>query len=230
MGTALTFAQRRGAVERASRQARWAMGAFLVSAAVDALAGADAADSFASEVRNRVAGARIVVAHLAPSIAWGMAYLLFLVWVYRAVSNAPALGGALTWGPGVAVLACVAPVVSLVLPYFVMRALHRASDPSALQDVPIFRERTDPTYREGGRELLASPRWDLPTPLIAWWILLDGKDLMAGLDLRPPHWVGASCEIAVSVLCVLVVRGIDARQRERCRRLEANEERTAAAV
>ncbi len=234
MGTAPTFAQRHELIERASRQARWAIGALLVSAAVGALARTDALDSLASEFGRHVGGANVVAAaHRVPSIAAVAAYVLFLVWVYRAVANAPALGIPLKWGPGLSVLAYLVPIVSLVLPYFVMKALHRASDPSPLEDAPIFRERADPGYREGGRELVASPRWDLPAPLVAWWILFDAKALAAVGALTASsvvHSIVASCEIAFGVLCVLVVRSIDARQRERCRRLEAAERRAAAVV
>jgi hypothetical protein len=234
MGTAPTFAQRHASVEHASRQARWAVGALLISAGLGALERTDAAASLASELGGCVVGGKVVgLAHLLPSIAWAVAYFVFLFWVYRAVSNARALGGPLRWGPGQSVAAYLVPVVSLVLPYFVMKALHRASDPSALEDAPIFRERTDASYRAGVRELLASPRWELPAPILAWWILLDAKHLVTFGALTASsvvHWVTASCEIAFGVLCALVVQSIDARQRERCRRLEAADPNGVAAA
>ena len=235
MGTAPTFAQRHASIEHASRRAHWAMGALLVSAAVGAFGRTGAADSLASELGGRVGGAKVIaLAHVViPLIAWAVAYVLLLFWVYRAVSNAQALGAPLKWGPGQSVLAYLVPVVSLVLPYFVMKALHRASDPSALEDAPIFRPRPDPSYRAGARELLASPRWELPAPILAWWIHLDAKHLVTFGVLTASsvvHWITASCEVLFGVLCVLIVRSIDARQREQCRRIEAAEPRGVAAV
>ncbi len=96
----------------------------------------------------------------------------------------------------------------------------------------MFQERAEAGYREGAREGVAPPRWDLPAPILAWWVLFDARAVNgyraggAGGVARavgPEHLVRArrrSCWRA-GVLGVLVVRSIDARQRERCRRLEA---------
>jgi hypothetical protein len=110
----------------------------------------------------------------------------------------------------------------------VFKALYRASDPSRLLDAPMFRERTDASYREGSREPLPPPTWILPAPLVAWWILHDAGYL-SGIVIRSVGagvaigWVAAARDVAAGALCALVVRSIDARQRELCRRLEASE-------
>lgn len=162
--------------------------------------------------------------------------VLFLVWLYRAVSNARALGARTKWSPGMAVVASVVPVISLVMQYFIARDLYRASDPSPLQDAPIFRERTDAGYRDGGRELLPAPRWDYAAPILAWCLVDAAKALTATVFARIADWVPlavwlyAPGGIAIAVLGALVVRSIDARQRERCRRLEATEEAKAGTV
>jgi hypothetical protein len=227
--TAPTFAERRKAVEVAGRRARHVVGAVLVSGALNALRRTDALAFVVRGAGGRGAlgaPARIVVA--LPHVAQFVAALLFLLWLYRAASNAPALGVPLPWGPGQCVLAFVVPIVSLVLPYYVMKALHRASDPSKLPDAPRFRERADVSYRDGAREPLPPPVWTLPAPILAWWVLFDAVGL-SGL-LIPSiiggaaiEWVVACCDVAAAVLCVLVVRSIDARQCELCRRLEASE-------
>jgi Domain of unknown function (DUF4328) len=167
-------------------------------------------------------------------IASFAAGVLFLRWVHRAVSNAGLLGVPLKWGPGHAVLAYLVPVVSIVLPYYVMQALHRASDPLALGDAPVFRDRVEANYRDGARELLAPPRWTFPAPILAWWILFNAR-LVSGVIVESVagapagRWVGAFCEVAAGVLCVLVVRSVDSRQRERCRRLDAAEDAAVVA-
>jgi hypothetical protein len=225
-GPAPTSAQRRAAVERASRQARWATRAVLVSAALGALSFA-----FGSSVGSNVwrgpldSGATLV--RLSSSIASIAAFVLLLSWLYSAVGSARALGAPLRWGQGQALLAFVVPLVSLVLPYYVMTALHRASDPSTLSDAPRYRDRIDASYREGAREPLSPPRWNLPAPILAWCIAFDAlslSGLVTGPFGVPGDWnAGAALQAVAGVLCALVVRSIDARQRERCRRLEPSD-------
>jgi hypothetical protein len=231
MGTAPKFAQRHAAIEGTSRHAAWTMGAFLVSAILSTLERTGAPHWLTSELGGTVRVARGV--SLTPMIAGILANLFFLIWIYRVVSNAGALGAPLKWGPGVAVLANLVPVVSLVLPYFILKALHGASDPSALPDAPVFRARPAGTYRDGGRELLDAPPWDHPAPLIAWWIL-DGARTFAGIAAATHgpllDWALACSQVAFSVLSVLVVRSINGRQSERCRRLEAADEAAAPAA
>jgi Domain of unknown function (DUF4328) len=223
--TVPTFAERHAAVESVSRLARWAVGVGLVSAGLVALTYAKATGPV--PWRDGAGGPLALTVMGADSVARLAAMVLFLTWVYRAVANARALGVPLRWGPIQAVLAHVVPMVNWVLPYYVMKALYRASDPSTLNDAPIFRERAEANYREGARELLAPPRWRLPAPILAWCILYDVTTLSAlliyPLGASASRYVGASCGMATGVLCALIVRSIDARQRELCRRLEAGE-------
>lgn len=218
------FVERRAAVASASRRARWAAGAVLVAAAASAISRSPAWPAHGPDAHGNLEG----MASFLPQVAWLVAGVLFLMWVHRAVANARLLGVPLKWTPGQAVWAYVIPVASIVLPYYVMRALHRASDPSNLSDAPVFRERGEANYRDGARELLPPPSWSFPAPILAWWILFDARmlsDTLVGpvAGALAARCVGASCEIAAGVLCVLVVRSIDARQRERCRRLDATE-------
>jgi hypothetical protein len=227
--TAPTFAERRAAVERAGRRARQVVWAVLLSGLLNMLRRTDA---LACVVRGaegcEAGGAAVRVAVVLPYAVQLAAASLFLLWLYRAVSNARDLGVPLPWGPGQSALAFLVPIVSLVLPYYVMKALYRASDPSTLPDAPRFRERTDAGYREGAREPLPPPTWTSPAPILAWWVLFDavalsGLVIPSGTGGAAVEWVVASFDAAASVLCALVVRSIDARQRERCRRLEASE-------
>ena len=223
-----TFAERREAVDIAGRQARHVVGAVLVSALLDALRRTDALAGMGRGAGGRGAvGVLVRIAVVLPHAAQLVAALLFLLWLYRAVSNARALGVPLSWGPGQSVLAFLIPIVSLVLPYYVMKALHRASLPSKLPDVPRFRERADAGYREGAREPLPPLAWTLPAPILAWWVLFDAVGLSGVVPSlfggEGIEWVVALCEVAAGVLCAQVVRSIDARQRELCRRLEASQ-------
>ncbi len=232
--TVPTFAERHAAVESVSRLGRWAIGAGLVSAGLVALTYVRASGGAlwlgaADESAVRLA----VIVMAADTVTRIAAMVLFLTWVYRAVANARALGVPLQWGPIQAVLAHIVPVVNWVLPYYVMKALQRASDPSTLPDAPIFRERPEANYRDGVRELLAPPRWSLPAPILAWCILYDATTvsrlLLLPLGASASRYVGASLGVATCVLCALVVRSVDARQRELCRRLEAAEGARVAA-
>jgi heme/copper-type cytochrome/quinol oxidase subunit 2 len=227
MGTTLTSAQRHAAVERAHGLARLAIGAMLFTSV------------FAAIVRPEASWLASTFGHWSVFVQIPVSLgscVLFLVWLYRAVSNARALGAQTKWSPGMAVVASVVPVVSLVMQYFVARDLYRASDPSPLQDAPIFRERADAGYREGGRELLPAPRWDYAAPILAWCLIEAANALTVTVIARIADWVPLAAwlyapgQIAISVLCALVVRSIDARQRERCRRLEATEATRAGPV
>src|SRR5580704_15681226 len=128
-------ATRRAAVEGASVRARWAIVAVLVAAVVGAIS--DAGETGRTLALGPVGEGRIaheLTVGAASQFTWVAAGASFLVWLHRAVSNSTLLGVPPKWGPWQAVLAYVVPVVSIVLPYYVMKALLRASDPSALED------------------------------------------------------------------------------------------------
>jgi hypothetical protein len=228
-----TFAERHAAVESTSRLAGWAAAAVLVSSVLVPIAcwAAMGPELLRYAVPDTRMSAALIVT-TSDVVARLVALGLFLTWLYRAVSNARALGVATKWGPLQAVVAQVVPLISLVLPYYVMRELHRASDPSPLHDAPMFRERAEANYREGAREVLAPPRWRLPAPILAWCVLYAATTLSGVvyplLGAPAARYLGAACGMAAGVLCALIVRSVDARQRERCRRLEASERAGAA--
>src|SRR5262249_47005178 len=130
------------------------------------------------------------------------------------------------WTPRQAILAWFNPLFTLFQPYQVMKALYGASDPSALADVPAFRDRAAPNYREGVRELLPPQRWDHAAPIAAWWGAFNLRwiwSIGAGNAPTPAAFGGSmAIEVVAAILCVLVIRSVDARQRERYRRLEAS--------
>jgi hypothetical protein len=61
--------------------------------------------------------------------------VLFCIFVYRARTNAEALGArGFRWSPGWAVGSFFIPLVNLILPYLAMREIYQASDPEAEAD------------------------------------------------------------------------------------------------
>ena len=155
-----------------------------------------------------------------------VAVVLYLRWSYRAVANTTLLRAPIEWTPRQAVAAYFIPIVSFFRPYQVMKALHAGSDPSALHDAPVFRYRPAPNYREAVREPLPPPRWNHPAPsprggasTTSRWVW----GMVAKGFARPAAFGGAlATDLAAAVLCALVIRSVDARQRERHRRLEAS--------
>jgi hypothetical protein len=153
---------------------------------------------------------------------------VYLRWLHRAVANVTSLGSAMKWRPGQAVSAHFLPIVGFWRPYQVMKALYEASDPTTLPDAPVYRVRDDASYREASREVVAAPEWRRPAPILAWWLtyLLSGVPgivVSLTVDPRVGAWTSAAGYGAAATLVILVIRSIDARQRERLRRLEASE-------
>jgi hypothetical protein len=235
VATGSMAASRREAVEGASRRARWA----IVAVAVSATSGALTSLAF-----DPLVGAAFVFGDAADPITrflaiGGISWLvsvttvvLFLRWLYRAVANVPLLDATTSVQPSEAVVAYFVPILNFFRPYQEMKAIYLASDPAPLGDVPAFRDRADPDYRGGAREAVAPARWAFPAPILAWWLLYTLRGVMnlaafpAAAVLGRPGAVGgrllgAAWEIAAAAACVLVIRSVDARQRERCRRLEA---------
>jgi len=59
--------------------------------------------------------------------------VVFLMWLYRARSNLPALGAAdVRWSPGWSIVCWFIPIMSLFRPYQVVRETWQASDPASL--------------------------------------------------------------------------------------------------
>jgi hypothetical protein len=208
----------RAALEIASKRARWACFAVLASTVYNDI------------VVLVVGGPRVVrptsVPYEVSTVFHLVAYVLYLRWLYRAVANTTLLRAPIKWTPGQAVLAHFIPIVSLFRPYQVMKALYAANDPSALHDAPVFRDRPAPNYRESARELLPPLRWNHRAPIAAWWGIYNLRwigGLVTGASASRAAVGGlVAMDVAAAVLCALVVRSVDARQRERHRRLEAS--------
>jgi hypothetical protein len=173
-----------------------------------------------------------------PSAANVLPVVVFLLWLHRAMENAKLLGSPSSWSSGKALVAFLVPVVNLVLPYWPMMALFRASDPDRLPDAPVYRDRDQADYRGGLREAVAPPRWRYPSSVLAWALLFGARPVpgFVGSFLEIAEAVNPSglgrtmvnaavvarlVEVAAAVACILLVRSIDARQREQCRRLDA---------
>ncbi|HMA36213.1 MAG TPA: DUF4328 domain-containing protein [Chloroflexia bacterium] len=87
--------------------------------------------------------------------------VLFLIWIYRAHRNLPALGAAcLKYSPGWAVGGFFVPFVSLVLPFRVMAEIWKASQPEGnLADDVVWQGIDTPMRLPSGaiREVLPAP-------------------------------------------------------------------------
>jgi hypothetical protein len=205
------------AVETATKRARWAIFAVLASTVYRMVL-------FALEGPPVIRSAS--VPYRVSSFLHLVAIVLYLRWLYRAVANTRPLRAPIEWSPLQAALAYFIPIVWFFRPYQVMKALHAGSDPSALPDAPVFRDRPASNYREGVREPLPPPRWKHPAPIAAWWALFSFSwvwSMVARGFGRPAAAGGAlALHVATAVLCALVIRSVDARQRERHRRLEAS--------
>lgn len=93
----------------------------------------------------------------------------FLLWFYRAYQNLFAFRpGTLSYSPGQAVGSFFIPFVNIAFPFFVMREIWQASDP------------TFPPYDP-------RPHTDAPTSLLvpAWWMLFLGRNVLGWLALLP---------------------------------------------
>jgi hypothetical protein len=208
----------RAALEIASKRARWACFAVLASSVCHDIV-------ILALERPRVLQP-ISVPYGVSAVLLLAAQVLYLRWLYRAVANTTLLRAPIKWTPGQAVAAYFIPIVSLFRPYQVMKALYAANDPSALHDAPVFRDRPAPNYRESARELLPPLRWNHRAPIAAWWGIYNLRwvwPLVWGASASRVALGGVMVtDVAAAVLCALVVRSVDARQRERHRRLEAS--------
>jgi hypothetical protein len=206
-------------------RARWAAGAVFAVAACQAcppvaIALMSAGGWGVGALRNVTAGTWAVpCVHVAAAV-------LYLRWIHRAVTNAQHLGTPLGWTPRQAVTAYLIPFVNFIRPYQVMKALYAASDPAALPDALTYRHRENADYRQGARELLEPTRWAFAAPIGAWWTLymldgLLGSFFMVVAGPIPGAVLSALSFLAAAMLALLVIRSVDARQRELLRRLEA---------
>jgi hypothetical protein len=146
-------------------------------------------------------------------IIYVICIVVYLMWLYRARSNLPALGAAdVRWSPRWSIAWWFIPIMSLFRPYQVVKETWQASDPAAL-----------PTWRR-----------DSPPPLFPWWwtlFLIDNigsnvTDRMSrGLDRTPSFDAAITftyIDVAVLIagigaaLCAIrIVRDITQRQIQR---------------
>jgi hypothetical protein len=235
VATGSMAASRREAVERASRRARWAIVAVAVSATSGVLTTFAFQQLMTGVQRTRGgtdAALRFAAFSGVGSLVSLTAVVLFLMWLHRAVANVALLDATTSVQPGEAVVAYFIPILNFFRPYQAMKEIYRASDPTPLGDVPVFRDRIDPDYRGGAREAMAPAPWAFRAPILGWWLLyatrgvanlvaIPASSMLGRPGILGGQFLSAAWEVAAAVACVLVIRSVDARQRERCRRLEA---------
>lgn len=154
-------------------------------------------------------GAAVPLLALLASMALGAVF--FVRWLRRAYADVtllervrmPFTRSQLLW-------AWVIPILNLVRPYSAVQKLAQVSYPGDLPPVP------------GAPDT----RWDRPVPVNGWW----GAWLAYGMLTRATgshsavgwiDWLAVILCVLSGVLCVMVVRGIDAHRQERMRRLLA---------
>ncbi len=169
--------------------------------------------------------------------AWLVCAVVFLLWLHRAYRAAGALRvSGMRSTPRGAVVSFFIPVVNLFRPYQAVRELHDGLDPAALP-APEPRPRPDGAehYRASAATLPLTPVALPAAPVGAWWacwvasnmVSCVGLRVVGGADalaLRAQSWAsiaGDAFALAAAVLGVLVVRAVDARVRERHRRVAA---------
>jgi len=134
--------------------------------------------------------------------------IVFLMWLYRARSNLPALGAAdVRWSPGWSIACWFIPIMSLFRPYQVVKETWQASDPASL---PGWRPEPPPgifgwwwglflVYGFGSNATNSTPTSG--TPDFGKTALIDLAVLIIGIG---------------SALCAMwIVRDITARQTQR---------------
>ncbi len=142
----------------------------------------------------------------------------FLVWLHRASKNVPALGNPkskVEFTPGWAVGWFFIPLANLVMPYRAVREVWEKSDPAVRSESDVMF--TPPS--SGGL-------------LLAWWVCWIASNVVSNIAVRlqaDAHTYDAARSVAgvvifsdlidilAAVLALLVVSGLDRRQRERSR-------------
>lgn len=165
--------------------------------------------------RNDTRQTAVALIHLAVYLALAVAFLL---WLYRASKNLPALGNEksrVEYKPGWAVGSFFIPIINLFMPYKAVREVWEKSDPSI---------RTPD-------DIMFTPPASAPLVLGWWlsWIAMTvlgritsrlGPDAQTIDTMRWVTWVDIAADVigvVSAVLAVLVVRGVDRRQTERAR-------------
>ena len=159
----------------------------------------------------------------------------FLLWFHRAYVAAAALDAApTTETAGGAVLSFFIPIVNLLRPYRAMDALLQNLDPAWMPELTVTPHQA-PEAGVGYRDNAGHVHAAIPTPpapITAWW----GLWLLQNIALRftgtagegheldsDAYWgwlVGGAVSAVAAVLCARVVHAVDARVRERHRRIQ----------
>jgi hypothetical protein len=141
--------------------------------------------------------------------------LLFLVWLYRAASNARQLRALETYySPVLAFGSFFIPLANLFLPCMIIQEIWKASNPIAIETPVAWKERPRSllvrlwwfSYLIGGIFSFVSARWYEMTP--------DG-DLPAKWKWLMFWWVSMLIMIVAALLLIVLIREITQRQKER---------------
>ncbi len=147
--------------------------------------------------------------------------VLFLIWEYRSFNNLSALKARnLEFSPGWAVGWWFIPFANLVKPFQAIRELWNESDPD-------FDEETSFLHTSAGT----------PEIIGFWWasFLISGfigriTDKLVSADGEPSQFfpvlliVGSLFQLAASILIILIVKGVTARQEQRFNKLVSTEQ------
>ncbi|HVY47519.1 MAG TPA: DUF4328 domain-containing protein [Minicystis sp.] len=182
--------------------------------------------------------ARIQTITSIAGVAWILAGVVFLRWVASAHRSANVLDrdDVGPTPPASAVWSYFIPFVNFVRPYHDMARLAQKSDPRDLVLPPERVENVGAGYRDAARREVARAPWSPPRYFVGlWWasyVLLTlwanaaafvrphrGTDLGSLLDGTYFMMAHDALLVVTGGLCVAVVRGITACQRERTRRL-----------
>ena len=141
--------------------------------------------------------------------------VVFFIWIYRVYGNLPALGARyLRFTPGWAVGWFFIPFMNLFRPYQVVQEIWKASNPFYADDHSWKTTRSSPLIR-----------W--------WWILflistISGSFVakVSGFEIEPKVFhqlariklISDGLDIVAAILAILVVRAINARQKEKSKR------------
>jgi Domain of unknown function (DUF4328) len=168
----------------------------------------------------------------AEKLLWVAAVVLFCRWLHGAYEDNRRLQGApLKVGSGAAVASFFIPFISFYRPYQVLRNIYASSDPGTLPDPPQYEPTgTEVLYRSNPRVESAPRDWKTWFPVRLWWasyLVAMGApffELLLAIAARPTHPIGFFSDPVVSVsavLAIMVIRGVQVRQGERLRRIEA---------
>jgi hypothetical protein len=184
---------------------------------------------------RQVRGPHFPLTALASTLVSVASIVLFAMWLHRAVANTSLLGSPVAWRPAQAVTSFFIPFVGFYRPYRIVTDVYRASDPVRAPDTPSFVSKVGVHYRESAVERVVAPRWRYAAPIGAWWSVYMLKGFVGGAVSRifgdglTATVATLMTDMTACALCLLVMRSINARQRELCRRLEAAEGGSRAA-